>query len=211
MGMLAMRRRLMKGKKVPFDTNGYGFVDMGEAGIWATCNVGANSPEEAGYYFAWGETEPKEEYSWNTYKFGTTDNLSKYNKEDGLTELLPEDDVTHVWMGGDWRMPKEKDFLNLIEYCNRAGKTNYNGSGINVLTFTLKTDPSKILVFPIAGHINQNTAQNVTSWGYYWSDNVLLTNLQCASGMNVSTSKADTISTGSYRYLGRSVRAIIGK
>ena len=45
------------------------YVDLGlpSGTLWATCNVGANSPEEFGYFFAWGETQPKEDYSWDTY------------------------------------------------------------------------------------------------------------------------------------------------
>ena len=48
--------------------NGYGYVDLGLSVKWATCNVGANNPEDYGDYFAWGETEPKDVYDWSTYK-----------------------------------------------------------------------------------------------------------------------------------------------
>ena len=59
------------------------YVDLGlpSGTLWATCNVGANSPEQYGDYFAWGETAPKEVYTWETYKWcnGTWDSLTKYN------------------------------------------------------------------------------------------------------------------------------------
>lgn len=47
------------------------WVDLGlpSGTLWATCNVGASSPKEYGDYFAWGETKPKDEYSWSTYKW----------------------------------------------------------------------------------------------------------------------------------------------
>lgn len=57
------------------------YVDLGltTGTLWATCNVGATSPEEYGDYFAWGETEPKSDYSWSTYKYGGSSNqLTKY-------------------------------------------------------------------------------------------------------------------------------------
>ena len=43
--------------------NGHEAVDLGLSLRWATCNIGANRPEEFGDHFAWGETEPKDEYS----------------------------------------------------------------------------------------------------------------------------------------------------
>ena len=61
------------------------YVDLGLSVKWATCNVGAEKPEDYGDYFAWGETEPKTDYSWSTYKF-TTDvgsTMTKYNATDG--------------------------------------------------------------------------------------------------------------------------------
>ena len=45
--------------------NGHVWVDLGlpSGTKWATCNVGAASPEDYGHYFAWGETSPKSDYS----------------------------------------------------------------------------------------------------------------------------------------------------
>ncbi|MBQ3575808.1 MAG: hypothetical protein IJA28_00145, partial [Coprobacter sp.] len=56
------------------------YVDLGLSVKWATCNVGATTPEESGYYFAWGETESKTTYDWNTYKYcnGTSTSKTKY-------------------------------------------------------------------------------------------------------------------------------------
>lgn len=59
------------------------YVDLGlpSGTLWATCNIGANSPEEKGYYISWGETQPKEEYTWDTYKYcrGSLETMTKYN------------------------------------------------------------------------------------------------------------------------------------
>ena len=57
-------------------------IDLGlPSGIkWASCNVGADNPEDYGNYYAWGEVLPKEDYSWDTYKYanGYRDKLTKY-------------------------------------------------------------------------------------------------------------------------------------
>lgn len=61
--------------------DGHEWVDLGlpSGTLWATCNVGANSPEEYGDYFAWGETTPKSSYDWSTCKYGTDSHqLTKY-------------------------------------------------------------------------------------------------------------------------------------
>ncbi|MBO4370001.1 MAG: hypothetical protein J5808_01395, partial [Paludibacteraceae bacterium] len=59
---------------------GHDYVDLGlpSGTLWATCNVGANTPEEYGDYFAWGETTLKSNYEWSTYKYGTYNQLTKY-------------------------------------------------------------------------------------------------------------------------------------
>ncbi|MCQ2315083.1 MAG: hypothetical protein MJZ85_00135 [Bacteroidales bacterium] len=61
---------------------GHGYVDLGlpSGTLWATCNVGADKPEDYGGYFAWGETKKKTEYSWNPYKWcnGSYNTLTKY-------------------------------------------------------------------------------------------------------------------------------------
>ena len=82
------------------------WVDLGlpSGTLWATCNVGANAPEEYGDYFAWGETAPKDYYDWSTYKWckGSYNTMTKYCTNssygyngftDGKTELDPEDDA----------------------------------------------------------------------------------------------------------------------
>ena len=63
-------------------TNGHEWVDLGlpSGTLWATCNVGAEKPEDYGDYFAWGETTAKSTYNWNTYKYcgGSSTTMTKY-------------------------------------------------------------------------------------------------------------------------------------
>ena len=113
--------------------NGHDFVDLGlpNGTLWATCNIGANSPEEYGDYFAWGETNPKSEYSWNTYKYanGSLDKLTKYcnnsdfgNKgfSDTLTVLQPADDVANVKWGSGWQIPTKTQWEELEQNTSRT-------------------------------------------------------------------------------------------
>ena len=95
--------------------------------LWAKCNIGANSEEEAGLYFQWGDTqgytaeqvgdgEGLKAFSWADYKFsidGSSSNFSKYNASDSKTVLDPEDDAAHVNMGGNWRMPTFEEYKEL--------------------------------------------------------------------------------------------------
>ena len=110
-------------------TNAYDYVDLGLPSNlkWAKCNIGANSEEEAGLYFQYGDTqgytaekvgngEGLKPFDWGDYKFsidGSSSNFSKYNASDSKTVLDPEDDAAHVNMGGNWRMPTENEFIEL--------------------------------------------------------------------------------------------------
>jgi hypothetical protein len=118
-------------------------VDLGlpSGTLWATCNVGASSPEESGDAFAWGETEPVGEYDWNNpwsnYKWcnGSSDTLTKYCTDsdygtvDNLTELEPEDDAAWVNWGPMWRMPNEEQFDELEENCTWKWSTKNGVEG----------------------------------------------------------------------------------
>lgn len=132
--------------KDPF--NGHAYVDLGlpSGKLWATCNVGANSPEDFGNRYAWGETATKSTYSWGTYAFGSdTSNLTKYNSTDGKTVLDLEDDAAHVVMGGDWHMPTKADYQELTANTSsvwdgaKSGRTftsNINGKSIFIPAFS---------------------------------------------------------------------------
>ncbi len=121
-------------------------LDLPSGTLWATCNVGATDKSDNGYYFAWGETEPKSVYDCSTYKWAKTngkygvDSLTKYNSGkyfpgtiDNLTTLLPEDDAATVNWGPDWRMPTKEEIEELINYCN-IGEVNYGG-GLSLLSY----------------------------------------------------------------------------
>ena len=102
--------------------NGYEYVDLGlpSGTLWAACNVGASSPDQAGGYYAWGETTTKNNYNWKSYQHGTGGSYNptaiyKYNSTDNLVTLEPEDDVAHIVMGGKWRMPTVGEVQELVD------------------------------------------------------------------------------------------------
>ena len=86
-------------------------IDLGLSVKWASFDVGASSPAVIGLYYAWGETEPKEEYTYASY------NWDKYSSKDGKTMLEPEDDAASVHFGGKWRMPTREEIQELDEKC----------------------------------------------------------------------------------------------
>lgn len=197
--------KFILGPDILYDTNGYDYVDMGEAGIWATCNIGASKPEEAGLYFAWGETEPKETYSWDNYKFGTENNITKYNDEDGLTELQLEDDAAHANMGGDWRIG---DLYLLSRYCDFIFVEDYNG--VKGVLFTSKSDSTKTIFVPYAGWYDGTT--------YLYKDNIHYWPNLRNKVKNVKTPVMPNLTSqfvinynDSNRNVGRHIRAFIPK
>ena len=152
----------------------YYYVDLGlPSGIkWAAYNVGTDSPYEYGDYFAWGETTPKTEYSWNTYKYGgTEDNIpTKYNSTDGLVNLEASDDAARAnWGGRAWRMPTQAEQEELINNCTWTWTTQ---NGVNGYTVTSKTNGNSIFL-PAAGRrIDTFSVDDVGSHGDYWSSSL---------------------------------------
>lgn len=118
--------------------NGHQFVDLGLPSglLWATCNVGASSPTDQGDYFAWGETETKEKYTWTYYKYGWYSPearkcvLRKYSTNDGYVLLTLADDAAHVHWGSPCHIPTREDFEEL---CSSANCTwTWTGSGYKI-------------------------------------------------------------------------------
>jgi hypothetical protein len=155
----------------------HAYVDLGLPSglLWATCNVGANAPEEYGDYFAWGETTPKDTYDWSTYQYcnGDYDQITKYCDNssygyngftDNLTTLLPEDDAATANWGDGWRMPTIAEWGEL--YLNTTSEwTTQNG--VNGRLITAANGNS--LFLPAAGAHGSNGLVGVGAYGDYWS------------------------------------------
>ena len=197
------------------DANGHEYVDLGlpSGTKWATCNVGANSPEEFGNYFAWGETEPKTTYSWSTYKWwnGSRSTMTKYctsfsdGTVDNKTILELSDDAANANWGSDWRMPTkaELDELRNTFYTTWTWTTQ---NGVNGYKVTSKTNGNSIFL-PAAGYRNDSDLGEAGSYGYYWSSSLLTSSSYYAYVLLFNSSYVDW---GSFdRYYGLSVRAVL--
>ena len=166
----------VQARAIANDTN-HEWVDLGlpSGTLWATCNVGANAPEEYGDYFAWGEISPKDYYAWSTYKWcnGYHTTMTKYCTNssygyngftDGKTELDPEDDAAHVNWGPSWRMPTTEQQRELYEKCSSTWTT------LNGVSGHLFTGPNgNTLFLPAAGRMTAAGFCYAGSWGGYWS------------------------------------------
>lgn len=152
-----------------YDFNGYDFVDMEDAGIWCTHNVGANKPEERGLYFSWGEVIGYDESSQKPGGFKN----DTYNYKNNPDTLPLDKDTAHANMGGKWRMPSIDEFIKLINLCDSEVIPEYNNS--RVLSLKLKTDSSKQLILPIAGELDNEYGDGPTLIGdtcFYWSNSI---------------------------------------
>ena len=187
------------------------WVDLGlpSGTLWATRNVGANAPEEYGDYFAWGETEPKEEYTWETYKWceGSKNTLTKYCAKsdygyegyvDDKKELDPEDDAAYVNWGPSWRMPT---YVQLIELYDNCTKTWTTQNGVNGC---LLTGPNgNTLFLPAAGCLHDGI-HGVAA--FYWSRTLGASNVNGA--YLVCIFSEDVVWYNYTRYYGCSVRPV---
>ena len=186
------------------------YVDLGlpSGTLWATCNVGASSPEEYGEYFAWGETEPKSTYSWATYKWcnGSSTTMTKYCKSssygtvDNRTELLPEDDAAYVNWGSSWRMPTKTQYDELKLECTWTWSTR---NGVNG---RLVTGPNgNSLFLPAAGYRDGTSIVSVSTYGYYWLSTLYSSS---SSGTCQYFNSSGKYWSGRNRYYGLMVRAV---
>ena len=177
------------------------WVDLGlpSGTLWATCNVGAKKPGEPGYYFAWGEFQPKEDYSWNTYWWrgdklsignGYTWSLIKYcfnyghnGFTDNLTELEPDNDAATVFWGEEWQMPSEEQLKELIN--NSYTKTDWRAQNdVPCLRITSLSNGNMISL-PYAGYKYET---NLYRSGSYWSRSLDLEDSHFASSLIFSAS-----------------------
>lgn len=105
-------------------------VDLGLSVKWAMCNIGAKSPEESGTYYAWGETKTKFSFNLDNYSWYKDGSYTKYGSE--KMNLDDEDDVAHVELGGDWRLPTAEEMKELNEKCKWTWTTMNGVNGYEV-------------------------------------------------------------------------------
>ncbi len=139
------------------------YVDLGlpSGNLWAKCNLGASSPEAYGDYYAWGEVEPKQEYTKSNHKWykdgAPSQGFTKYNNEDGKLTLEDEDDAVIQKIGNGWRTPTLADFRELTnQKYTTIEKTTLNG----VAGYQITSKKNKKSIFiPFAGFKNSEKPQ----------------------------------------------------
>ena len=176
---------------------GFYAVDLGLSVKWASCNVGAESPEEYGGYYAWGETEEKNDYSTKTYKYYNTEGYEDIGSNISGTSY----DVAHVKLGSGWRMPTE-DEIN--ELCN---KCSWEWTSIKGVSGQKVTGPNGNSIFlPAAGFRLGDDVYGRGANGNYWSSSLNSSNSYGANFLYFDSSGHDWGNYG--RDDGRTVRPV---
>ena len=194
--------------------NGHGYVDLGlpSGTMWATCNVGADTPEGFGDYFAWGETQPKDNYGWGSYLLGTDyDKLTKYcgkpeygynGFSDGLTALLPKDDAATFNWGNGWRTPTKEEWQELFDHTAHRWTAQ---EGMLGRLFT--ADNGNSIFLPACGYFKDSDVMFAGSGGEYWSST--LDTVEPCFGLFSETGNGSHVYVSSYgRIYGMPVRAV---
>ncbi len=175
----------------PGTLNGYDWVDLGlpSGTKWATCNVGASTPEGYGDYYAWGETSPKSSYSSSNYSNSSQPTILPSNK----------DAATANW-GSGWRMPTQTEMDELLNNSTHVWTTQ---NGVNGCLFTGPNGNSIFL--PAAGYRSGSLYYD-GSRGEYWSSSLSSYRTDYAWRLYFASGYCNV---NDYpRYYGRSVRAV---
>ena len=158
------------GEEKSFNTliNGHDWVNLGlSSGLkWATCNVGANNPEDYGDYYAWGETTTKSEYTEeNSLTYGLSiSELQSQGIIDGDHNLTPSHDAATANWGGTWRLPTKAEMVELKNNCTwewtvQGGRNGYKVTGPN----------GNNIFLPAAGYRYGSSLYPAGENGFYWS------------------------------------------
>lgn len=198
-------------------TGGHDWVDLGlpSGTKWATCNVGANMPEERGFLFAWGEVSGsnvgKTDFSWATYKFcnGSENTITKYCTDsnygivDNKTELDPEDDVAYVYWGTDWRMPTNVQLNELRDTNNCSWQWTTKTGGVDGYLVTSKSNGNSLFLPACI----RTTSGGPYNTGYYWSRSLSSASSKAAYSLPFNSGSIGQ-SMGFYRYDDQSIRPV---
>ena len=189
-------------------SDGVEAVDLGLSVKWANMNVGAKKESGFGTYFAWGETQPKEYYSWKTYAWSRGDSqfLTKYSTTDKRTQLALADDAARTNLGGEWRMPTVDEYEELIANCTWQWITK---DGVNGYKVTSKKTGNSIFL-PITGCRFYADIQLRGVSGIYWTSSLYTANPNKAWCLefNVSDISVYYGNLSSNRFSGRCIRAV---
>ena len=191
-------------------------VDLGLSVKWRSWNIGASEPEETGNYYAWGETNPKSTYDWNTYKW-VTNGITKYcpsdrtdiwggdGEPDNKTDFKDydyADDAARVILGGNWRTPTYNEIKELYNYCSWEWTDDYKGTGVSGCLVTSKKTGynGRSIFLPASGFYEDNGIIDKETQGFCWASSISIDNPYSALLLHFAN--------GNIGYYGRTNRRI---
>ena len=133
---------------------------------WSSINFGAESPEEFGSYFAWGELDPKTDYSWATYIVPLSGWCGTAKDPlNGVADIADSaNDVIKAKWGEGWRMPTAAEVAALLalDWAWTASEGVYGYEVSN-------PDSGKSIFLPVAGYYSGEELAHAGAKGRYWT------------------------------------------
>ena len=207
--------------------NAIGFqpVDLGLSVLWASCNVGAQNPWEYGDYYAWAETDPKEQFDLFTYKwyigsiyysqsyptrmitkYCSSYNESYLNQPDRKTTIEAEDDIATIIGGNKWHIPTEREISELVHNCKWVWTTVNDIPGYKIYGMTGYTN--NYIFLPAAGSYYGNIGVGVGSDCKYWSNKIISDSPNGGQARAISTTPSAIRSGDIARWYGLTIRPV---
>lgn len=179
-------------------------VDLGlpSGTKWASYNLGATRPEDYGGYYAWGELEKKDSYSWNTYLHCDGEDYSCYELPNDISGTVY--DIVKMKWGGSWRMPTVDDFYELSDNCQIKWVSRSGAKGC------LVTGPNGNSIFlPASGCVDEETKKNFNEYGFYWTPCLIDSNTDYGKSFGGFLDEGGIGGVIGDRYAGYSIRPVI--
>lgn len=189
-------------------SDGHEYIDLGLSVKWATCNIGADSPEEYGNYYAWGERSISDGDAFSYKWFETSGEISYYTKywshgkdADYKYQLDLSDDVAYTKWGTSWRMPTREEVNELINECRW-----YKSSQSGVNGYKVVGPNGNNIFLPAGGKLSGGNKSLVGEYAYYWSSSLYIDNSMRA--YIVHTDKKEVTCGNAERYVALPVRPV---
>ena len=183
------------------EINGHEYVDLGLSVNWATCNVGADTPEDYGDYYSWGEISTKTKYTFeNSLTVGKNINDIRMNSKY---------DVAQTKWGDRWRMPTKEEMIELVNKCNWTWTTLTDKSGNKVNGYKITGPNGNSIFLPSGGHYGfDGSLTGVGTDGYFWSSQPYSNELNNTAYDILFMGNYYGFGSGNLRRFGQSVRPV---
>lgn len=223
--MKSLTNYIVESQQVKLDSDGkehgFDYVDLGlpSGTMWATCNVGADKPEDGGLLFQFGRVDGYK-YDDKNNKFYTPEENEKITgnvyinptisgiEYDAGQILNLADDTAHVNMGGKWIMPNKSDLQELYDNTTKKVVTINSKKG---MLFTSNINGKSIFIV-FGGYCNcyNDTFYSSTSDGFLMSSEVNLKDSKYA-WLLCFNARGNCYIAGNVRAYGYSVRGVFKK